>query len=111
MIKRAPRKPTHRTRLPNTYTPTSPAITWTASIVATKARLTCSLPVSISGVPTGITNEGVACTAVTQVSAQVFDLTYAAAVVSTDVLIVPAGVPQIRAASGGTLAAGQHTFP
>ena len=37
--------------------------------------------------------------------------TYAAAVVSTNVLVVPAGVPQIRGQAGGTLAAGTYTFP
>lgn len=111
MIKRAPRQPRHRTRLSPTYTPTTPATTWTASIVATKARLTTNTPVSISGVPTGILVQGIAPTAITQITPTTFDLTYAAAVVATNVLTVPAGVSQIRNAVGGGLAAGSFTFP
>jgi hypothetical protein len=110
MIKRAPRQPRHRTRLPNSFQPTVPPLTWAATIVATKARLTLNLPYSIGGLPVGITVQGVAPTAITQVSATAFDLTYAAAVVATNVLVVPAGVPQIRGAAGGTLAAGSFTF-
>jgi hypothetical protein len=86
-------------------------LAWTATIVATKARLTLNLPYAISGLPVGITVQGVAPTAITQVSALVFDLTYAASVVSTNVLVVPAGVPQVRGNAGGTLAAGTFTFP
>jgi hypothetical protein len=111
MIKRAPRQPRHRTRLPNSFQPTVPPLNWTATIVATKARLTLSLPYSIGGLPTGITVQGVAPTAITQVSSLVFDLTYPSSVVSTNVLVVPGGVPQIRGAAGGTLAAGTFTFP
>lgn len=111
MIKRAPRQPRHRTRLPASFQVTVPPLAWTATIVATKARLTLNLPYAISGLPVGITVQGVAPTAITQVSALVFDLTYAASVVSTNVLVVPAGVPQVRGNAGGTLAAGTFTFP
>lgn len=111
MIKRAPRQPRHSARLAPTFQPTAPALTWTATIVATKARFTLVLPFAFTGVPTGITCQGVAPTAITQVSALVFDLTYAAAVVSTNVIVVPANVPQIRGNAGGTLAAGSFTFP
>lgn len=111
MIKRAPRQPRNRNRLPGTFQPTAPAVTWTAAISATKARLTTNIPCVLSGVPTGITVQGMAPTAITQVSALVFDLTYAAAVIATNVLVVPANVPQIGAAAGGRLAAGSFTFP
>lgn len=110
MIKRAPRQPTHRTRLPAQFQPTTPALTWTASIVATKARLTLNLPYASNGIPVGITVQGVAPTAITQISPNVFDLTYPSSVVTTNVLVVPAGVPQVRGAAGGTLAAGTFTF-
>lgn len=111
MIKRAPRQPRHRTRLAPSFQPTAPALTWVATINATKARFTLNLPFAESGLPLGITVQGQPPTAITQVSANVFDLTYAAAVVSTNVLVVPAGVPQIRGQAGGTLAAGTYTFP
>jgi len=110
MIKRAPRQPRHRTRLPNSYQPAAPALTWVATLVATKARLTLNLPYANSGVPTLITNEGVGATAIEQVAANVFDLTFPTAVVATDVLVVPANVPEVRGAAGGTLSAGTHTF-
>ena len=111
MIKRAPRQSRHRTRLPASFQPTAPALTWAATIVATKARITTNLPYVINGLPSGITVQGVAPTAITQISSLVFDLTYAASVVSTNVLVVPANEPHIRGAAGGNLAAGTFTFP
>jgi len=111
MIKRAPRQSRHRTRLPATYQPQVPPLTWTAAIVATKARITTNLPFTLSGLPVGITVQGIAPTAITQITPTSFDLTYAAAVVSTNVLVIPAGAPQVRGAAGGTLAAGTFTFP
>lgn len=111
MIKRAPRQPRHRTRLPAYYNPTVPGLTWTATISGGNARITTNLPYSFSGVPSGITVQGVAPLTITAVSATVFDLHYAAAVVSTNVLVVPASVPEVRGTTGGTLAAGSYTFP
>lgn len=110
MIKRAPRQPSHRTRLPATFAPQQPPLNWTASIVATKARLTLNLPYSSSGIPTAITVQGLPPIAITQINATTFDLTYAASVVTTNVLNVPAGVPQVRGAAGGNLASGAFTF-
>lgn len=111
MIKRAPRQPKHRTRLPNTYQPTAPVLTWAATIDDTKARITTNLPFSIAGLPTGITVQGEPPTAITQISPNVFDLTYAAPVVTGNVINVPAGTNQIRGNAGGVLAASGYTFP
>lgn len=111
MIKRAPRQPRHRTRLAPSYQPAAPALTWTAAIVATKARITTNLPFVISALPIGITVQGVAPTAITQITPTSFDLTYASSVVSTNVLVVPQNEYQIRGFAGGGLAAGTITFP
>ena len=110
MIKRAPRKPSHRTRLPATFQPTAPAVIWTAAIATAKLRLTTNVPVVIQALPTGITVQGVAPTAVTQVSSTSFDLTYPSSVVTTNVVVVPSNVPQIRSAPGGYLNAGTVTL-
>lgn len=111
MIKRAPRQSRHRSRLPNTFQPSAPALTWAATIVAAKVRMTLVLPFSIGGVPLGIKCQGVSPTAITQVSALIFDLTYAATPVSTNVLTVAANEPNIRGNAGGNLSAGSFTFP
>lgn len=111
MIKRAPRQPRSRTRLPAGYSVTAAALTWTASIVATKARIVLNLPYASSGLPTGITVQGQPPTSITQVNAVTFDLGYAASVVTTNVLVVPQNVQQIRGAAGGYLSAGTFTFP
>ena len=111
MIKRAPRAPRHKNRLPAGYVPTLPAVQWVATIVATKARFTCNIPVSIDGIPASIEDQGQPATSIAQVSAQVFDVGFAAAVIPTDVLHVPAGVVEVKGVAGGTLAAGDYTFP
>ena len=111
MIKRAPRQPTHRTRLPISHTIIVPALTWVATISAGDVLMTLNLPMSISGLPVGITVQGVAPIGYTPVSATSFKLHYTAAVVSTNALVVPANVPQVRGQAGGTLAAGSYTFP
>lgn len=110
MIARAPRAPRHRTRLPNTFQPQLPAITWTAAINAGNARVTTNLPTVINGLPTTFTVQGVAPLTITQISPTVFDLHYTAAVVATNVLLIPAGNPMVRGQTGGTLAAGSVTF-
>jgi hypothetical protein len=116
MIKRPPRHQRNRTRLSVTNTPPGSAITTAFSIVATKARLTFNAPVVVSGLPTGITRQAGGAgaqllpTAITVVAANVVDLTYAASVVATDVLTIPAGVSEIRGSAGGFVAAAVHTF-
>jgi hypothetical protein len=111
MITRARRQPKHRTRLPANFQPSVPAVTWTAAIATLKARITTNIPVVISGLPTGMTVQGVAPTSITMISPTVFDLGYAASVVSTNVLIIDANDPNVRAATGGFLNAGTFTFP
>lgn len=111
MIKRAPRQPRHRTRLAPSFQPAAPGITWTVSIVSTKARVVCSLPISIAGIPLGMTCQGVAPTAITSINPTTFDLTYASAPVSTNTFAVAANQYNVRGAAGGTLAAGTYTFP
>ena len=110
MIKRAPRQSRGRTRLPNNYSPVVPAVTWTAAIVAGKARITTNLPVVINALPVGMTVQGVAPTSVTQISSNSFDLGYAATVVTTNVLVIPQNAPQVRGQAGGFLNAGTNTF-
>lgn len=110
MLTRAPRKPRHRNRLPNSFQPAAPALTWTATIVAAKVRMTLVLPFAFSGIPLGITVQGVGPIGIEQISNLIFDLDYTADVVSTNVLVVPANVPEVRGAAGGTLAAGTKTF-
>jgi hypothetical protein len=116
MIKRPPRRTPNRTRLTAQNSPPGSAITETFSIVANKARITCNTNVVIRGLPTGITRQAAGSgpqllpTAITQVSSNVFDLTYAASVVATDVVTIPSGVTEIRGTAGGQLTAAVHTF-
>lgn len=110
MIKRAPRQPRHRTRLPAGYAPTVPALTWTAAIVSGKVRVTTQLPYTLQGLPTGLTVQGVAPISVTPVSATTFDLGYTATPVTTNVFLVPANEPHVRGAAGGFLNSGTTTF-
>ncbi len=115
MIKRAPRQTPNRTRLPKSFQPTTPALTWTAAVSGGKARVTTATPwVYDASVPSSIVinkTTNTACTAITPVSSTVFDLTFGAhTVVATDTLIIPGGVYTVRNANGGNLAAGQTTF-
>lgn len=117
MIRRPPRHQRNRTRLTVSNAPPGSQISETFSISAGKARITTNAPVVVSANPLGITRQAGGAgaqllpTAVTQVSANVFDLTYAAAVVATDVLTVPSNVQEVRGSAGGFLAAAVHTFP
>lgn len=116
MVKRPPRHQRNRTRLPVQQQPPGLGISVTFSISAGKARLTTAAPVVVRDLPLGITRQAAGAgaqllpTAVTQVSATVFDLTYAAAVVATDVVTIPGGVQEVRGTAGGFLAAAVNTF-
>lgn len=116
MIKRATRHTPNRTRLPVQQQPPGVAVSLSFSIVATKCRITTNVPVVVRDLPLGITRQAGGAgaqllpTAVTQVSATSFDLTYAASVVATDVVTVPANVQEVRGQAGGFLAAAVHTF-
>lgn len=111
MIKRAPRQPRHRTRLPATFNPTIPALTYTATISAGNVLVTTTLPVTIAGLPAGFKVQGVSPLTITSVSATSFTLHYTAAVVSTNVFVTDANDPGVRGTAGGYLAAGSTTFP
>ena len=105
-----------RKHLDPIFYPPGAAVTAVATINATKARLTFSAPVSVDGLPVSITRQAggagaqLAPTAYTVVSPTVLDLTYAASVVPTDKLTIPANVPQIRGVAGGVVAASVTTF-
>jgi hypothetical protein len=53
-----------------------------------------------------ITVQGVLPTAIAQINASTFDLTYASSVVATNVVVVPSNDPGIRSVAGGFLNAG-----
>jgi hypothetical protein len=116
MIKRPARHTPNRTRLPVQQQPPGSAVGITFSIDAGNARLTTDAPVVVRTLPLGITRQAAGAgpqllpTAVVQNSATEFDLTYAAAVVATDVLTVPGGVQEVRGQAGGFLTAAVHTF-
>jgi hypothetical protein len=109
MLTRRNTKPLHRTRLAKTFQPTVPTVASTASIVSTKVRVVCAQAYTSNGIP-HFTVQGVAPTAITNVNATTFDLTYAVTPVTTNVFIIDANDPAIRFANGGYLAAGQTTF-
>jgi hypothetical protein len=109
MIKRAPRQPKHRTRLPNTFQPIVPSITWTASIVSGKVRVVASQTVVQSGIP-AFTCQAVRPTSITSISGTTFDLGYAVTPVTTNSFVVDANDPAIRIANGGYLAPGTVTL-
>lgn len=87
-----------------------------ATISTAKARLTFNAPIVITALPLTITRQAAGSgpqlppTAYTVVSPTVIDLTYAASVVATDKLTIPANVPQIRGVAGGYVAASVTTF-
>ena len=116
MIRRPYRHQRARTQLTPSQAPPPPSILPTLTINATKARLSFSAPVVVNGLPISITRQAagvgaqLAPTAYTVIDAQTLDLTYAAAVVTTDVVTVPANVPQIRGCTGGPVAATVKTF-
>ena len=93
--------------------PTGAFAVSTNSIVATKWRLTLSLPVVVNGPVSafaGFTVQGAAPTSVTVVSPTQVDLGYAAAVVATNVGVIPATSNALRTYAGGYVAAATHTF-
>ena len=108
-------KRSRRSLSPSFYPPGA-AVIATATINATKARLTFLAPVSVSSLPVEITRQAagvgaqLAPTAFTVVSPTIVDLTYAASVVATDKLTIPANVPEIHGIAGGVVAASLTTF-
>lgn len=116
MIKRPARHNRNRTRLPVQQQPPGSQLTEVFSIAAGKARIVTNAPMIVRALPLGITRQAAGAgpqllpTAVEQIDATTFDLTYAASVVATDVLTVPANVQEVRGQAGGFLSAATWTF-
>jgi hypothetical protein len=116
MIKRPARHTPNRTRLPVAQQPPLAFIGTTFSIDAGNARLVFDQPVVVRALPLGITRQAAGAgpqlvpTAFNQVDANTLDLTYAAAVVATDVVTIPNNVQEVRGSAGGFLAAAVWTF-
>jgi hypothetical protein len=116
MITRARRHQKSRTRLSPNQLPPGTQATTAFSIQSTKAQLVFSAPVVVNGLPLEITRQAAGAgaqlppTAITIISPTTIQLTYAGAVVATDVITIPANVPEIRTTAGGSIAAAVHTF-
>lgn len=93
--------------------PTGAYAVSTNSIVATKWRLTLSVPVVVNGGVSafaGFTVQGAAPTSVTVVSPTQIDLGYGAAVVAGNAGVIPPTAACLRTYSGGYVAAAAFTF-
>jgi hypothetical protein len=116
MIRRPYRHQRARSQFSPNQAPPGPAIAASFSVDAYNCRLQFSAPVVVNALPIGITRQAAGAgpqllpTSYNQVSATVLDLTYAAHVAVTDVITIPANVPEIRGVAGGNLAAATHTF-
>ena len=116
MIRRPYRHQRARSQFSPNQAPPPPSIAAAFSLVANKCRLTFPGAVVVSSLPVGITRQAAGAvpqllpTAFTIIDAQTVDLTYAANVVATDVVTIPANVQQIRSTAGGYPAAAVHTF-
>ena len=111
MLGRTRAAPRGRRKLPSYAMPQPPAVIAAVSLVSGKLRLTFPVSMTASGLPVGITNQGNAPTAITLISANVYDLTYATPPVSTNVWIIPNNVSQLRSVLGAVPAAATGVFP
>ena len=84
--------------------------TATATLSTGKVVLTFGAPIIVRGLPVSITVQGVAPTAYTQDGPAQITLTYAAPVVTGNVLTWPADALEVRTRDGGYVAAFTHTF-
>jgi Na+/serine symporter len=116
MIRRPYRHQRARSQFTPNQAPPARAISVTLTINATKLRIVTDSPVVVSAIPLGITRQAagagpqLAPTAVTAVDAQTVDVTYAASLVVTDIITIPANVAEIRGTAGGYLASAKKTF-
>lgn len=116
MIKRATRHNRNRTALSFPNQPPGASATEVFSINGANARIVFSAPVVVRGLPVDITRQAAGAgpqlppTGYTVINGTTVDLTYAAAVVATDVLTIPGNIPEIRTTSGGPIAAAVWTF-
>lgn len=117
MIRRPPRHTKNRTRLTVQQQPPGAGVAVTTWALNTgKVDITFAAPVVLRALPTQITRQAAGAgpqllpTAAVQLSATQIELTYAASVVATDIITIPAGVTAVRGVAGGFLAAAVHTF-
>lgn len=111
MIKKArPARAPNTKALPKADYPVAPAVSATVTLVAGKMRMTFTSPVIVQAVPTAITANALHATTATTVSPTVVDLGFAVAPVATQAWVIPAGVPQIKNSTGGTVAAAGGVF-
>lgn len=85
--------------------PEAPDVAVTLTVSSTKLRVTCPIPMSVTGLPqiaaTGGAHTGTAYpTAVSVVSPTVFDLTYAASVATGNVITIGSKLPGFRGYNG-----------
>lgn len=116
MIKRPARHTPNRTRLPVAQQPPLTAVLTSFAIDGSDAELTFDGPVVVRSLPLSITRQAAGAgpqllpTAFSQPDANTLLLTYAEAVVATDILTIPANVQEVRGSAGGFLAAAVWTF-
>ena len=116
MIRRPYRHQRARSQFSPNQAPPGPAVSVSFSVDSYNCRLTFSAPVVVNALPVGITRQAAGMVrqllpvSYAQVSATVLDLTYAAHVAVTDIITIPANVPEIRGVAGGNVAAATHTF-
>ena len=116
MIRRPYRHQRGRTQLTPNQSPPPPSVTPVITLVSTKAQIVFSAPVVVNALPIGITRQAAGSgpqlvpTGYSVDSATQITLTYAANCVATDVITIPANVPQIRGMAGGNVAAAVKTF-
>lgn len=113
MISRTRQNRRNRRHTQPSQAPYAANVTPANTIVATKWRMIFPAPMAVTGNIAAFaawTVQGIAPTAVTQVNSVTIDLTYAAAVIPTNVGIIPANSPAVRTYSGGFANAVANTF-
>jgi hypothetical protein len=113
MIKRPFASRRNRRKRQRSANPSSINTTATSSIVATKWRLALADPCIMSPTTSAYaawTVQGVAPNSVTIIDQQTIDLGFAAAVVATNIGVIPNNNPAIRTQTGGFVNALTKTF-
>ena len=113
MISRTRSNRRNRRHVQPSQAPYAANVTPANTIIATKWRMIYPTPMNVVGNVAAFaawTVQGVAPTSVTQVNSVTIDLGYAAAVVATNVGIIPANSAAMRTYSGGFANAVANTF-
>jgi hypothetical protein len=103
MIKRAPRQPKHRNRLPANFQNASNALVAVVTASTNDVLLTFTRAVNLNSNPATITIDGTPVATSSQTSPYVIALHHGSPVTGK-VVVIPAGVAAISTASGGVLA-------